>query len=161
MIAEEEEVYEGAITVEAEYVADVLASEKVDTIEEAMVVAEKLGRTYPSAYVRGYREDYLDYDPDEGMSDGLTDEERYSIERCGEQGSKLGRQLRKRGREALDTLNRHRRAIGMGPLPPSAGWSADDIMDEVRRLQAGGILRESNANRSTRTVRALKRRLLS
>ena len=42
---------------------------------------------------------------------------------------------------ALDTINRHRRAIGQAPLDPAAaGWDADDILaeaDTIRRLHNG------------------------
>lgn len=54
----------------------------------------------------------------------------------------------KGGKAALDVLNRHRRSIGMSTLDPkAAGWTDQDVLDEVDRLERSGVLRTNNPNK--------------
>ena len=151
------ERFEGPITVEVSVTGRTVASRDVETLAEALRVAEEFGRSYAGrgVTIQGYRADELDYCPEYGASDGLEDDERDDIEAAVEQGQRFSKMPRE-SREALAALNLHRRAIGMQPLDPSAGWTSQEILTEVQRLQQQGLLRINPSG----TVRALKQRLL-
>jgi hypothetical protein len=43
--------------------------------------------------------------------------------------------------EALDTINRHRHALGMQPLEPKAAdWTDEDVLAEARQLKERGLI---------------------
>lgn len=131
-----------AITVGADAWGDYLRDQDFDALEDAVAYARELGNRYWDSRLYGLhaeRTDHTDYD-----WDGLQDEEREALQAAFWEGQAVGQARHAAATDALVVLDRHRRALGMGPLDRRrAGWSDQEILDEVGRLRREGILREN------------------
>ena len=76
----DEAEFEGPITSEATYAADIYETRVVDTLQDAVAAAREMGAKHRTdTRADTYRADYLDYDPEGGMELGLTSEEEHAI----------------------------------------------------------------------------------
>ena len=138
--------YTGPITVEADAAGRTVASRTVETIAEALRIAEELGRRYPDYNVHAYRADEVDYSTDYGYVDGLEDDEREDVELAAAKGSAS----RPTYDRAIEIVNRHRQSLGMPRLDPGAkGWYREDVRREAERIQrttnpTGSVSLEAN-----------------